>query len=142
MSIYTILTPKETLVQQVRNDNRIIATTFQGEDVQVTDSYHTMDELYKHRYALFIALCKIYDNYVTPLNAKIKCWKAKLHSDGTMFEDSFLLGMTVTNYRDNFQITYHLPLEYWNKINVIAYEKAPPYDGHTSQDVIERLLKL
>lgn len=115
----------------------------------VSDGYHTMEELYEHRYALFCALVKIYDNYITPLGIKVKCWKSKLHSDGTMFDDSFIVGMIYKELSFNAdippvekQITYHLPLEWWDRFDVIKLEHAPEYDGHTSDDIIERLLKL
>ena len=41
-----------------------------------------------------------------------------------------------------FDISYHLPMKYWHLANVIELEKAPPYDGYTSKDVLERLLRL
>lgn len=116
---------------------------------KVTDGYHSMDELYEHRYRLFLALVKIYDNYITPLGCNVRCWKSKLHDDGTMFKDSFILGMTVTQPSFNtevapqtFDISYHLPLRYWHLAKVIELEKAPPYDGYKSGDVLERLLRL
>ncbi len=107
------------------------------------DSYHSMSELYEHRNTLFIALCKIYDNYLTPLNTRIKCWKSKFHFDGTMDEGWFILGMSVIQFQGPVEyITYHLPLSYWDKINVIELHTAPEWDGHTSSDVLERLMKL
>jgi hypothetical protein len=110
---------------------------------EVSDGYHTFTELYNHRIALWMALCKIYDNYITPLQSRIKCWKSKQHNDGSMFNGWFILGMEVTEFTGpKIQLTYHLPLEYWDKINVIELERAPKWDGHSPQDVIERLAKL
>ena len=113
------------------------------------DEYHSMEELYQHRYHLYLALVKAFDSRITPLGSNVICWKSKLHHDETMFEDSFILGMTVERPSfvlggdsDSFYITYHLPMKYWHMANVIELKKAPPYDGHTSQDVLERLLKL
>lgn len=114
----------------------------QGEDLRISDGYHTMDELYRHRHALFIALCRVYDNYITPLGSRVKCWKSKLHHDGTMYNDSFILGMTISGFRKSEQVSYHLPLSMWDDINVLKMDKAPEWDGHTSEDVIMRLLKL
>ena len=109
----------------------------------VSDGHHTMTELYYHRHALFIALCKIYDNYITPLQSRVKCWKSKLHDDGTMFDGWFILGMTVTEFQGpSTYITYHLPMSHWNRINVMELEKAPPWDGYTSEDVLMRLYRL
>jgi hypothetical protein len=134
---------KQPLKITMEDEKDYIKIRAEGKEVWCGDTYHTLEELYKHRYALFIALCKIYDNYLTPLSSRVKCWKSKLHSNGTMFEDSFVLGMTITEFTGpESQITYHLPLEYWNKINVIELSHAPPYDVHDSNDILERLMKL
>lgn len=110
---------------------------------EVSDGYHTMDELYNHRYALFCALVKIYDNYLTPLGSRVKCWKSILHHDGSFIEESFIAGMEVIQFDGTKeQITYHLPMDWWDKFKVINLINAPEYDGHTSDDVIERLMKL
>ena len=109
----------------------------------VSDGHHTMTELYYHRHALFIALCKIYDNYITPLQSRVKCWKSKLHDDGTMFDGWFIMGMTITNFEGPpTYITYHLPITLWDKARVMIVPKAPPWDGHTSADILTRLYEL
>ncbi len=109
----------------------------------IGDKYHMLSELYEHRHALFCALCKIYDNYITPFNTRVHCWKSKLHSDGTMFEGHFIAGMTITQFRGRVKyITYHLPLSWWDKFNLIVMERAPEWDGHTSDDVIKLLGEL
>lgn len=111
---------------------------------QVSDEYHSMEELYEHRYALFAALVRIYDGYITPLGATaVTAWKSKFHSDGTMFDGYFIAGIGRKNIDGtSFQISYHLPLNWWNKFQCAALSRAPEYDGHTSKDVIERLGKL
>lgn len=115
----------------------------------VSDGYHTFTELYEHRHALYLALVKMYDNYITPLNCRVKCWKARVHDDGSTYEGWFLLGMSVTRPSfvegadpEQWDISYHLPNKYWNMANVIALEKAPKFTGYTPNDVIQRLLKL
>lgn len=40
------------------------------------------------------------------------------------------------------QITYHLPAEDWDTLRVPELETAPEWDGHTSDDVLERIYKL
>jgi hypothetical protein len=97
----------------------------------VSDGYHTFDELYAHRSLLFIALMHSHP--------KIS-WAAKLHADGTMYEGFFVAGIELATGR----ITYHLHKKYWerlpNSYTGFTYrEIAPTHDGHTSQDVIERL---
>ena len=115
----------------------------------VSDGYHTMEELYEHRIRLYLALVKIYDNYITPLSCEVACWKSKLHDDGSSYEGWFLLGMTVVKPDPKFgpdvtkfDISYHIPMKYWHLANVMELAKAPPYDGYTSNDVLERLFRL
>jgi hypothetical protein len=110
---------------------------------EVSDGYHTFSELYEHRYALFCALVKAYDSYKTPLGSAVTCWKSKLHSDGTMFANSFIVQMVVRKLDGSKeQISYHLPLSWWDKFTCMSIDKAWEWDGHTSKDVIERLLSL
>lgn len=117
--------------------------------IECSDGHHTFNELYTHRIHLYLALVKIYDNYITPLNVSVRCWKSRLHDDGSSYEGWFILGMTCTkpdpNFGENsikFDISYHLPNKYWDLAKVIELEKAPPYDGYTPDDVLERLLRL
>ncbi len=103
-----------------------------NDDMQVFDGYHTMDELYDHRIALYIALCKeLVDNKYSNV------WRSKLHADGTSFDGWFILGI---NRKKGKQITYHLPIKEWDETAFAqTREKAPEFDGHTPADVIDRL---
>lgn len=102
---------------------------------QVSDGYHTFGELYEHRIVIYMALCK----HLSYLSNNV--WMSLLHSDGTSFEGWFVLGI---NKEKGEQITYHLPVKYWNKCTEFAeeLEKAPEFDGHTSEDVLKRLAEL
>ena len=102
----------------------------------ICDGYHTWDELYEHRITLFIAL----GLKVQELLEENLTWRSKLHSDGTMFEGQFILGIC----RDKGeQITYHLPLSRWDDTNFVeTLKNAPEFDGHTPDDVLERIKKL
>lgn len=104
---------------------------------EISDGYHTFDELYEHRITLFMAVCSLmrYDRQ------KI-VWRSECHSDGSKFEGWFLLGIG-TDPGD--QITYHLPMSKWEACSGIVdvtFEHAPAFDGHTSANVLERLQKL
>lgn len=113
------------------------------EAIDVSDGHHSMNELYEHRHTLFCALCKVYDNYITPLNSRITCWKSKFHANGTMFEGWFIAGMCVNQFDGSKkQITYHLPIRWWDKFNVMVLDKAPEWDGHNSHEVLRRLMEL
>lgn len=104
-----------------------------GDDtMQVSDGYHTMDELYQHRINLFISLCA-----VLRLHTDMEVWKSKAHSDGSIFDGWFSLGIGT---KEGKQITYHIPMSRWDDANfAVTLEKAPEWDGHTAEDVLERL---
>lgn len=87
-----------------------------------SDGYHTFDELYAHRIALFILLAKFFrleGGSVYRFH----------HYDGW-----FCLGLET----DVGQISYHLPEEKWDECS-FAKERQPEFDGHTSDDVLHRL---
>ncbi len=91
---------------------------------ETSDGYHTFNELYEHRHAMFSILCRDYNG-----------WKSKLHADGTMFDGWFIAGIQTPSG----QATYHLPLAWWNRLKCCEFERAPEWDGHTSDDVLRRL---
>lgn len=108
----------------------------EGENLEVSDGYHTFDELYEHRIALWVALCKV----VGATHWQNSIWRSKLHSDGSSFEGWFILGQTMPTGE---QLSYHLPMSKWEDTNfALTIDKAPEWDGHTSQDVLERLKQL
>lgn len=101
----------------------------QLENIQnISDGYHTFEELYYHRMILFSVICNTF---------KEMAWKSKLHSDGTMFDGYFIVGVDTPKG----QYTYHYDLKFWNDFNIKELEKAPEYDGHKPED-IKRLLSL
>lgn len=108
---------------------------------EISDGYHTFGELYDHRIALFIALCHLIDfwNSTIKVGEKLPVWKSKFHSDGSQMEGWFIAGIHAEKGK---QISYHLPMEMWDKFEIPEVAKAPKWDGHTPADVVERLLKL
>lgn len=134
-----LITHARTITHE--SGERTDAISINGEDLEVSDGHHTMDELYRHRFNLFIALAKSIDKDTLAYN-KYKVWKSKFHSDGTMFEGWFILVIQYAVFDGVKQISYHLPLDYWNKINVVEMERSTEWDGHNSDDVLERLLEL
>lgn len=106
---------------------------------QISDGYHTFDELYEHRIELFMTLCRFcrvahYKDGTEFVGRQV--WKSKLHADGTMFDGWFVAGIGV---RPGEQITYHLPMSYWDRLDVPYRDRAPEWDGHTPADVLTRL---
>lgn len=95
---------------------------------ETSDGYHTFNELYHHRMVLFSIICN---------TNKDKAFKSKLHADGTMFDDYFIVGVeTPQGY-----YTYHYHMDNWDRFQVQELERAPEWDGHQPCD-IDRLLTL
>ena len=98
---------------------------------ETSDGYHTFNELYEHRHALFMALAK------STLDIS---WMSKKHHDGSEMEGWFVAGIHLA-YGD---ISYHLPMRLWDACVTVGFtvrENAPKWDGHTSKDVVDRLMK-
>ena len=117
---------------------------FEGDKIEVSDEYHTMDELYEHRMALTAALFNTYYSRFTKEEQGQNFYthiigKSLLHNDETMFEGGYFIVFLRTIHGN---ISYHYKFKHWDKFKIPEFRKAPPYDGHTSKDVIERLLKL
>jgi len=96
---------------------------------ETSDGYHTFNELYEHRHALFIALLKAHPE---------KAWKSKKHRDGIMFDGWFIAGLETPDG----QVTYHMPLHLWDDVEAEVIHVAQKWDGHTSNDVISRIKAL
>ena len=92
----------------------------------LSDGYHTFDELYYHRCVLFSLICNQND---------IAAWKSKKHFTGDMYDGMFIVGIE-TPYG---QVTYHYDLKYWDTFNVQELETAPEWDGSSPSDCIERI---
>lgn len=138
---------QETLNTQTCNINYEGFTTFEEliniviKDTKVntnliSDGYHTFGELYEHRIALWIALCRVYSELATHTGYEV--WKTRVHSDNSVWEGWFILGITAKGK----QLTYHLPDSKWDECDFEPIEKAPEYDGHTPEDVLERIKNL
>lgn len=90
---------------------------------QISDGYHTFEELYYHRMVLFSLVCRIY---------KDKAWKSWKHDDGSMFDDYFIVGVTTPKG----DYTYHYYKDYWSTFDVKELELAPVWDGHKPSDIV------
>lgn len=117
-----------------------------GPDCTTCDGYHTFNELYDHRITLFIALCRfvIAEDEAARSYGGVKrenrVWRSKLHYDDTSFEGWFIMGI---GKEKDVQISYHIPLSRWEETNFAeTLERAPEWDGHTSDDVLNRLKTL
>lgn len=102
---------------------------FDVDDIgEISDGYHTFNELYYHRMMLFSVICNTYSE---------RAWKSWKHHDDTMYDDYFIVGIDT----DEGQYTYHYHKDHWDVFKVKELDKAPEYDGHKPED-ITRLLTL
>jgi hypothetical protein len=120
--------------------NRIIQKDSGVVSGQVSDGYHTFDELYDHRIELFLTMCFMFIQG-KPSWDKRGVWMSRKHSDSTEFDGWFVMGI---GCKDGDQITYHLPISRWDEAAKFAavLDKAPEWDGHTSADVLVRLRRM
>ena len=102
--------------------------THNGAIEEISDGYHTFEELYDHRMILFSIIC----------NAnKENAWKSMLHDDGNMFDEYFIVGIKTKLG----QYAYHYHINNWDMFDVKIVSKAPKWDGHVASD-INRLLNI
>lgn len=102
---------------------------------QISDGYHSFEELYEFRKmynaALFNLLADRNDCRV------IKSYK---HSDGELcFGGGWFI---VSAELPSGQISNHYENKDWDLFRCEEVEAAPVWDGHTSKDVLERLKNL
>ncbi|GAA0071761.1 hypothetical protein UT300003_32860 [Clostridium sardiniense] len=95
---------------------------------ELSDGYHTFNELYYHRMVLFSVICN---------KNKDKAWKSLKHHDDTMYDDYFIVGIDTPKG----QYSYHYHKDYWDMFNVKELPNAPIWDGHKPED-ITRLISL
>ena len=101
---------------------------------QLSDGYHTFEELYEHRHALTLSLIKARPDLF---------WFSRRHNDGELcFGDGmwFIVGAELPGVG---AITYHLPMRLWDTAALTGaaeLEIGKPWDGHTAADVVDRLM--
>lgn len=95
----------------------------------ISDGYHTFNELYDHRCTLFLALMKAHKGI---------SWISSAHYDGSTMDGWFVAGMELPTG----MVTYHLPSSMWSlacETGAKPLVRAPEFDGHTSADVVKRI---
>lgn len=126
--------------QKVQNQITWLAVEKTWDRSKMSDWYHTFWELYDHRIALYIALCRyayfLWEELDWVSNKPVV--RSHKHDDWTSMPWWFILQFE----SDVWQISYHLPEKYWDKCSFAeTKELANKWDGHTSEDVLDRLLK-
>ena len=96
----------------------------------MSDGYHSFEELYEHRHALFLMLMRSYPAL---------SWFSTRHADGTSLDGWFIAGIKAPTG----DITYHLPERLWAEAcatGAALFYCGLPWDGHTSEQVLDRLI--
>lgn len=138
-----VLTESE-LIYLIDNFNdrtgSVIIDDYQQLSGQTSDGYHTFDELYEHRVLLFINLIDSENAWLEEFGCRNDDrlpWWSEYHDDGTRFDNYIIAGFKNKNEQ---MITYHMHEKYIPLLKRIRkLERAPKWDGHTSEDVIKRL---
>lgn len=101
---------------------------------EVSDGYHTFNELYDYRMALNAALFNEWQ-----FSDNITVCKSKKHSDGELvFGGEWFI---VVAELPTGQISFHYEEKHWDLFNIPEVELSPTYDGHTPQEALERLIE-
>jgi hypothetical protein len=147
MEISEQQSPVEWLIEQFYNNEGMMTTKklnkakeMEMEQNKITentsDGYHTFKELYEIRKAYNVALFNEWGKFDIPSYNVHKSWK---HHDG-----EFCFGggwFIVVAIMPTGQISNHYKAEDWDLFKIPEVEKALfPFDGHTTEDVIYRLI--
>lgn len=104
-----------------------------------SDGYHTFKILYDIRKAYNVALFNEWGKFDIP---SYNVHKSRKHHDGEypFGKDTWFI---VCAELPTGQISNHYPIEDWDLFKIPEVEKALfPFDGHTTQDVIDRLINI
>lgn len=103
-----------------------------GDMGEVSDGYHTFNQLYHQRAVLFATIVNEHPGI---------SWKSFKHSDGHYCFDEdgemFIVGIDTPEG----SYTYHYHKKYWDLFRCKELERGKEWDGHTEKDVT-RLLSL
>lgn len=100
---------------------------------EVSDGYHTFNELYRYRMlhnaAFFNLLAR---------NGQVEVCKSRRHSDGEKCfgSDDWFIVMAIL---PTGQVSNHYKSKYWDLFDVLERETAFEYDGHTPNEAADRL---
>ncbi len=110
-----------------------------GDMGEVSDGYHTFNELYRYRMLYNAAFFNLLAR-----NGQVEVCKSRRHSDGEKCfgSDDWFIVMAIL---PTGQVSNHYESKYWDLFDVPERETAFEYDGHTpneAADRIEKYLKL
>ena len=111
---------------------RLINWLIKKFNLNVSDGYHTFEELYEFRMLYNAAFFKhlFYSNF--PVHKSFRHYDGELCFGGGWF---IVVAELPTGIISN-----HYESKYWDLFHVPSFHKSiTPFDGHTPQDVVERL---
>ena len=129
------------IVGRLQSGNEVII----GDEVksieELTDGYHTFNELYLYRVlynAAFFNGLAFYDNWADgSWHVEFDVHKSKRHSDGEeCFGGEWFIVMAEL---PTGQISNHYEMKYWDLFKIPEKGRANVWDKHTPQEAAERL---
>ena len=97
----------------------------------LSDGYHTFNQLYYQRMMLFAALVRVYKQFA---------WKSRRHEDGELCFNGGWFVVGIDTPRGSY--TYHYEDKYWDKFDCEELPVGKHWDGHTEEDAETRLMSL
>lgn len=114
-----------------RNRINAICSVARVKDIgDLSDGFHTFNQLYYQRMVLFAAIVK---------QNKEKAWKSRKHEDGEPCFGGGWFVVGVTTPEGDY--TYHYEDKYFDFFDCEELPRGKHWDGHTEKDVV-RLLSL
>lgn len=104
-----------------------------GDMGEVSDGYHTFNELYRYRMLYNAAFFNLLAR-----NGQVEVCKSRRHSDGEKCfgSDDWFIVMAIL---PTGQVSNHYESKYWDLFDVPERETAFEYDGHTPNEAADRL---
>jgi hypothetical protein len=119
----------------VKDLNSIIYNLDSKNRKQISDKYHSFDDLYNYRMMYNAGFFNLLNDVFNPI-------KSKKHNDGELCfnGESFIVCINIPELG---QIDNHYNFTEWDYFNIPEVEKSPyKFDNHTSKMVEERMKKL
>lgn len=95
---------------------------------EVSDGYHTFNELYDHRHALFLALLSVHAGV-------LPTWMSRRHEDGSAFEGWFIAGIELPTG----MISYHLPDRLWDACKALKADVLTEPNVEVRRELIRKI---
>lgn len=90
----------------------------------LSDGYHTFNQLYYQRMMLFAALVRVYKKFA---------WKSRRHEDGELCFNGGWFVVGIDTPQGSY--TYHYEDKYWDMFDCEELPVGKHWDGHTEEDV-------